>query len=135
VHRGGRSPPTADVELERVARSQSDGATLSSARCFGVASCVSSVAMTDISFDPTKRQATLGVRGLDLADAGRVFAGATYAMLDDRVTGPEQRFVTVGTLDGRVVVLVWAQRDGARHIISMRKASDREQALYAGRLD
>jgi uncharacterized DUF497 family protein len=92
------------------------------------------IAGVDISFDPVKRQATLGIRGLDLADAGRVFAGATYTVPDDRADVGEARFVTAGMLDGRVVVLVWAQRDDARRIISMRKAVDREHDLYAARL-
>ncbi|WP_425388002.1 hypothetical protein [Azospirillum halopraeferens] len=35
----------------------------------------------------------------------------------------------------RMVVLVWTPRGDARRIISMRKANDREQALYGPRLD
>jgi uncharacterized DUF497 family protein len=30
-----------------------------------------------------------------------------------------------------MVVVVWTQRGEARHVISMRKANDREQARYA----
>ncbi len=43
--------------------------------------------------------------------------------------------ITVGLLRGRMVVLVWTQRGAWRRIISMRKANDREQALYRPRLD
>ena len=38
----------------------------------------------DIEFDPAKRDATLEARGLDMADAGEVFAGATLTVEDDR---------------------------------------------------
>lgn len=37
-----------------------------------------------IGFDPVKRQATLDARGLDLARADEVFAGATLTAEDDR---------------------------------------------------
>lgn len=43
----------------------------------------------------------------------------------------EQRFITVGWLDERLVVLVWTQRGLARRIISMRKANEREIAKYS----
>jgi uncharacterized DUF497 family protein len=34
----------------------------------------------------------------------------------------------------RMVVLVWTPRGAARHVISMRKANDREQRRYEDRL-
>jgi uncharacterized DUF497 family protein len=39
----------------------------------------------------------------------------------------------VGFLRGRMVVVVWTPRGEARHIISMRKANDREKARYGQR--
>ncbi|BBF93362.1 BrnT family toxin [Blastochloris tepida] len=88
-----------------------------------------------VEFDPAKRQATLDHRGLDMARADEVFAGATITIEDDRQDYGEVRFITVGRLDGRMVVMVWTPRGAARRIISLRKANDREQALYAPRLD
>jgi uncharacterized DUF497 family protein len=88
-----------------------------------------------VEFDPAKRQATLDHRGLDMARAGEVFSGATITIEDDRQDYGEVRFITVGRLDGRMVVMVWTPRGAARRIISLRKANDREQALYAPRLD
>jgi uncharacterized DUF497 family protein len=40
-----------------------------------------------------------------------------------------------GRLDGRMVVTVWIPRGAARRIVSLRKANEREQALYGDRLD
>src|SRR5271165_4889063 len=91
--------------------------------------------MVKIEFDPAKRQATLEHRGLDMARAVEVFAGATLTIADDRKDYGEPRFISIGRLDGRMVVSVWTPRGGARRIISLRKANDREQALYGGRLD
>ena len=86
-----------------------------------------------IEFDETKRTATLEARGLDMARAGEVFAGATLTVEDDRRDYGEDRFITIGFLDGVMVVLVWTPRDGAYRIISMRKANERERTLYTPR--
>ena len=86
-----------------------------------------------VEFDENKRRFTLDVRGLDMARAGEVFAGATLTVADDRKDYGEDRFITIGFLDGNMVVLVWTPRDGAHRIISMRKANERERVLYAPR--
>ena len=88
----------------------------------------------DIEFDTAKRDATLEARGLDMADAGEVFAGNTITVEDDRADYGEPRSITIGYLEGRMVVLVWTPRGSARRIISMRKANDREQRIYGPRL-
>jgi len=87
-----------------------------------------------ITFDSAKRLATLENRGLDMADAGDVFAGVTMTVEDDRHDYGEVRFITIGTLRGRMVVLVWTRRGQDRRIISMRKANGREKKLYGPRL-
>ena len=86
-----------------------------------------------IEFDPAKRKTTLDIRGLDMARADEVFAGATLTVEDDRKDYGEDRFITIGFLDGRMVVLVWTPRNDTPRIISMRRANEREQALYASR--
>ena len=67
-----------------------------------------------IEFDETKRATTLAVE-------------------DDRQDYSEDRFMTIGFLDAVMVVLVWTPRGGAYRIISMRKANERERALYTPR--
>ena len=86
-----------------------------------------------MEFDAAKRAATLQARGLDMARAGEVFAGATLTVEDDRRDYGEDRFITIGFLDGAMVVLVWTLREGAQRIISMRKANERERTLYGPR--
>ncbi len=68
-----------------------------------------------------------------MARAHEVFAGSTLTVEDDRQNYGEDRFITIGFLDGRMVILVWTPRSGTRRIISMRKANEREQALYTPR--
>ena len=83
-----------------------------------------------ITYDPAKRDRTLRERGLDFNDADEVFAGRVYQQRDDRRDYGEARLITIGFLRGRMVVLVWTPRGGDKHVISMRKANDREKARY-----
>lgn len=84
-----------------------------------------------ITCDPGKRIKTLTERGLDMRLAGQVFDGKHYTAADERTDYGEPRYITIGTMDGRMVVLVWTPRGTARRIISMRKANAREQERYA----
>lgn len=63
-----------------------------------------------------------------------MFEGDTLTIEDDRFDYGEQRFITIGRLEGRMMVIVWTPRGAVRRIISMRKANDREQAAYSPRL-
>ncbi len=83
-----------------------------------------------IEFDPIKRGATLQARGLDFADAGVVFAARTITVRDARHDYGEARYITVGALRDKIVVMVWTPRDQARRIISMRHANDKETGFY-----
>jgi uncharacterized DUF497 family protein len=87
-----------------------------------------------ISYDTAKRDKTLAERGRDFADAAAVFAGVHLTLEDHRQDYGEIRFISVGLLCQRMVVMVWTLRGAARRIISMRKANEREQTLYRHRL-
>ena len=88
----------------------------------------------EIEFDPAKRAWTLAERGLDLAEVPAIFAGAVVTYPDDRRDYAEPRFITIGRLRGRMVVVVWTPRDSAYRIVSLRKANVREQAAYGSRI-
>ena len=87
-----------------------------------------------LTFDPAKRTATLEKRGLDFADADQVIDGLVFEFVDDRANYGEERISTVGLLGERMIVVIWTARGDDRHIISMRKANDREYRRYSGRL-
>lgn len=89
----------------------------------------------EISYDARKRSKTLEERGLDFEDAVHVFAGPVFDLEDDRRNYDETRWLTFGLLNDRMVVLVWTRRGEARHVISMRKANERERRRFEGRLD
>jgi len=82
---------------------------------------------------PPSGPGTLQQRGLDMARAGEVLDGATLTIEDDRMDYGETRYITIGFLDERMVVLVWTPRGDVHRIISMRKANDREKAIYEPR--
>ena len=84
----------------------------------------------NIEFDEAKRARTLQERGLDFADAVQVFATSDMTLLDQRADYGETRYLSVGWLNGRVVVLAWTPRGEARRIISMRYANERERTKF-----
>lgn len=83
-----------------------------------------------LSWDEAKRKATLDERGLDFADVGELFGGMLITSEDIRNDYGERRYVSVGHISKRLCVVVWTPRLGNHHIISMRKANDREQKYF-----
>jgi uncharacterized DUF497 family protein len=88
-----------------------------------------------ISYDPAKREKTLDERGLDFEDAPIVFNGLTFEVEDTRQDYGETRMICFGHLAGRMVVIGYTSREAARHIFSMRKANEREQARIGPHLE
>ena len=84
-----------------------------------------------LTFDPAKREKTLKERGLDFEDALSVFEGTTVEMDDTRRDYGERRVICYGCLGNRLVVIGYTPRGAVRHVFSMRKANDREQARLA----
>ena len=80
-----------------------------------------------LSWDEAKRQATLEERGLDFAFAAELFAGDELTSEYVRFDYGERRFISFGFVHARLCAVVWTSRNGGRHIISMRKANDREK--------
>jgi hypothetical protein len=81
-----------------------------------------------ITYDAVKREKALAERGLDFADAEQVFAGVTLEMEDTRKDYGETRIICYGLLAGRLVVVGYTPRGADRHVFSIRKANEREQA-------
>jgi uncharacterized DUF497 family protein len=61
-----------------------------------------------------------------LTDASAAFDGATFTCEDDRFRYDQQRFVTLGLLEGIPVSIVHTETKDRIHIISFRKATKRE---------
>jgi uncharacterized protein len=88
-----------------------------------------------VTSDPFKRKKALTERGLDFEDAALVFEGVTVEVEDTRKDYGEVRIICYGTLAGRMVVIGYTPRGADRHVFSMRKANEREQARIAPLLE
>ena len=88
-----------------------------------------------ITYDPAKREKTLRERGLNFGDAAIVFEGVAVEVEDVRKDYGEPRIICFGLLAGRMVVIGYTPRGEERHVFSMRKANDREQARIAPLLE
>ena len=85
-------------------------------------------------WDEAKNRNNFAKHGLSFEDAEQVFSGPCVTFLDDRFDYGEERFITLGLLVGRVVVIAHAPRDDITRIISMRKGNRREKEIYKKRL-
>lgn len=82
-------------------------------------------------WDESKNQSNLIKHGFDFADAYRIFNLPMVVELDERENYGEDRFVAIGLLDGRVVVIVYTEPDYQTiRIISLRKALSYERKYY-----
>jgi uncharacterized protein len=81
-------------------------------------------------WNEAKNRANLSKHGLSFEDANIVFSGPCVTFEDTRYDYDEKRFVTLGPLAGRVVVIAHTSRDENTRVISMRKANSREQEIY-----
>jgi uncharacterized DUF497 family protein len=85
-------------------------------------------------WDGAKNRSNVAKHGLDFEDAELVFTAPCVTFVDNRFDYGEERFVTLGLLGGRLVMIAHAQRGETTRIISMRKANRREQKIYQERL-
>jgi uncharacterized DUF497 family protein len=84
----------------------------------------------DYEWDEAKRLANLRKHGIDFTDVPAVFDGDIVSVEDNRYNYGEQRFVSFGLLQGRVVAVVHVERGNCIRIISARKATKYEQQTY-----
>lgn len=79
-----------------------------------------------ITWDEPKRRANLKKHDIDLAELESAFDSPMITVEDDRETYSELRLQSLAIWNGRVVFLVWTERQAAAHLISCRYA-DRSQ--------
>ncbi|MCP4338552.1 MAG: BrnT family toxin [Desulfobulbaceae bacterium] len=84
----------------------------------------------EFEWDEEKRQVNIRKHGIDFVGVEELFAGFTITMEDTRFEYDETRFITIGLLNGRIVVVVHTERQEAIRIISIRKATKYEERTY-----
>ena len=84
-----------------------------------------------ISFDPSKNERNLRLRGLGFERAADFSFDSAVFVVDDRKEYPETRYVALGLLGDRVHVLCFTETADGIRVISFRKANPREVKRYA----
>ena len=88
-----------------------------------------------IEWSEKKNKSNLIKHGLSFEDVQSVFDGDCVTVEDNRFDYGELRFITLGSLERRIVVIAHTPRGENTRIISMRKANSREQKIYQKRLE
>jgi uncharacterized protein len=84
----------------------------------------------NFEWDEIKRKSNIKKHGIDFIDAPMIFDSYTLTIRDDRYNYGEQRFITFGILEGRVVVVVHTENEESIRLISIRKATKYEEKNY-----
>ena len=79
-------------------------------------------------WDERKRLSNLKKHGLDFLDVDAVFSSSH--IVTPSLHSSEERFLAVGTLEGRFVTVVYTIRTDAIRIISFRRARHEERETY-----
>lgn len=83
--------------------------------------------------EENKRLTNIEKHGVDFEDAICISEGDVVEV-PSRSQHAENRLVAFGVLEGRVIALVYTDRDGARRIISARRSSRSERKDYEAAL-
>jgi len=83
-------------------------------------------------WDEAKNQTNIRKHGLDFNDAPYIFNSPMLVDLDTRYPYEEDRWIGIGLLRNRVVVVVYVERDDEEiiRIISLRKALSYERKRF-----
>jgi hypothetical protein len=86
--------------------------------------------MADFEWDPRKEALNVLKHGIDFTTASSIWDGLVVERPDDRRDYGEARFVAFGTVESRVLAVVYTRRGAVQRIISARIASRPERGLY-----
>ena len=83
-----------------------------------------------IVYDPDKNAKNVVSRGIAFTRAAEFDWSSALVVEDKRKDYGEARFQALGFIEGRLHMLVFTPRAGDTHVISLRKANDREVKRY-----
>jgi uncharacterized protein len=83
----------------------------------------------DFSWDEPKRAWVLAERGIDFLRVVNIFDGRPILTVPTP-RGSEERFLSVGPIDGQLFAVVWTWRDGTIRIVTARRARNEEEKRY-----
>lgn len=82
-------------------------------------------------WDEDKNRVNIEKHGIDFAASHELFEGDRFIFTDHRKDYGEDRFIAVGHINQRVMIVVFTQRSaGTIRVISIRKANNREKERF-----
>ena len=88
-----------------------------------------------LTYDPAKSERNQSERGMPFAHASDFDWSCALIVEDTRQTYPERRYQALGFIEDHLYMLVFTPRDGAVHVISLRRANQRERTRYAAQTE
>jgi uncharacterized DUF497 family protein len=92
-----------------------------------------------LTWDEKNRKSNLHKHHLDFAhvadfdEQSALVAEDTRGATDPKFRYPERRFIALGLMRGKLVVLVYTPEPAGRRIISLRPAGPKEEKLWLGK--
>jgi len=81
-------------------------------------------------FDPRKNRANFAKHRVDFATAAQIWEDYVFEREDARRDYGEKRFIALGAVEGRAMVVVYTWRGSRRRLISAGKANSDESKIY-----
>ncbi|MGL4488514.1 MAG: BrnT family toxin [Rhizobiaceae bacterium] len=92
--------------------------------------------MLQFEWDEAKRQRNIKSHGVDFEEAIPLFDDDNaLETLDERFSYGEERWLLIGQSAGRLLAVVYVERNGVHRIISVRPANRKEVNAYAAQND
>lgn len=92
-----------------------------------------------LTWDEAKRRSNLKKHGLDFAHVADFDVESAKTVADTRglthskFVYPEPRFISIGLMRGKLVVLVYSEIKSGWRVISLRPAEEKEQKIWLGK--
>jgi uncharacterized DUF497 family protein len=84
----------------------------------------------EFTWDEAKRQWVLVERGIDFLRVAFVLFDGRPLLTVPTLRDDEDRFLSIGLIEGKFFAVVWTWRDSAVRIITARRARDEEEKRY-----
>ena len=88
-----------------------------------------------LTYDPAKNLRNIEQRGLPFSLADEFDWSSALIVEDTREDYSERRYQALGFIDSHLYMLVFTPRDSAIHVISLRRANQRERNRYAAQTE
>lgn len=89
------------------------------------------IKMATVTYDPAKSERNRAERGLAFSLANEFDWSTALIVEDTRKDYGERRYQAIGMIGKDLHMLVFTPRDGAVHVISLRRGNKRERMRYA----